>query len=153
MSVSDVSNDQSIEMKGEGTLRIGAKGGEPKNVDGSGGFVLRIGEESFIGTWEAKRLLLFETYGPGDPTLLADRFPGVDTSAWRTGRALILVHLVDDAGTMQADAILEIGCRLPGNPGVSGTVEGIRLLISGGLNFNEPADPRATLFIDLNGSS
>ena len=148
VSVSDVSNDQSIEMKGEGTLRIGADG-EPKAVDGSGGFVHRIGEESFIGTWEAKKLLLFETYGPGDPTLLAERFPGVDTSAWRTGRALILVHLVDVDGTMQADAILEIGCRLPGNPGVSGTVEGIRLLISGGLNFNEPADPRATLFIDM----
>ncbi len=68
-------------MKGEGILRIGARVGEPKNVDGSGGFVLRIGEDSFIGTWEAKRLLLFETYGPGDPTLLAERFPGVDTSA------------------------------------------------------------------------
>ncbi len=148
LSFSEVPNDQSIEMKGEGTLRIGADG-EPKKVDGGGGFVHRIGEESFIGTWEAKKLLLFETYGPGDPTLLAERFPGVDTSAWRTGRALILVHVVDVAGTMQADAILEIGCRLPGNPGVSGTVEGIRLLIHGGLNFNEPADPRATLFIDM----
>ncbi len=148
MSISDLANDQSIEMKGEGTLRIGADG-EPKAVDGSGGFIHIIGEESFIGTWEAKKLLLFETYGPGDPTLLAERFPGVDTSAWRTGRALILVHLVDVAGTMQADAILEIGCRLPGNSGVSGTVEGIRLLIADGLNFNEPADPRATLFVDL----
>ncbi len=148
VSFSDLPNDQSIEMKGEGTLRIGADG-ELKKVDGGGGFVHRIGEESFLGTWEAKKLLLFETYGPGDPTLLAERFPGVETSAWRTGRALILVHLVDVAGTMQADAILEIGCRLPGNSGVSGTVEGIRLLIAGGLNFNEPADPRATLFIDM----
>ncbi len=85
-------------------------------------------------------------------TNTAERFPGVDTSAWRTGRALILVHLVDAAGTMQADAILEIGCRLPGNPGVSGTVEGIRLLIGGGLNFNEPADPKlACLWAKWNG--
>ncbi|MFQ6028034.1 MAG: hypothetical protein ACE5Q6_11120, partial [Dehalococcoidia bacterium] len=153
MSISGVTNDETIEMKGEGTLRIGAESGEPKSVDGGGGFVHTVGGESFIGTWQAKRLLMFETYGPGDPARLAERFPGVDTSAWRTGRVLILVHLMDVAGTIDADAILEMGCRLPGNPGVSGTVEGIRLLISGGLNFNEPADPRGTLFIDMNGSS
>ena len=35
--------------------------------------------------------------------------------------------------------------------GVSGTIEGIRLLIGGGgLNFNIAADPRSTLFIDMN---
>ncbi len=68
-SFSEVANDQSIEMKGEGTLRIGVELGEPKNVDGGGGFVHRINGESSTGTWEAKRLLMFETYGPGDPTL------------------------------------------------------------------------------------
>ena len=40
LSFSDLPNDQSIEMKGEGTLRIGADG-EPKGVDGGGGFVPR----------------------------------------------------------------------------------------------------------------
>ena len=146
VSPNGITNGQSIEMKGEGTLRIDAEDGEPENVDGGGRFVHKIGGDSFGGTWEAKKLLMFETYGPpGDAFLAANP----DKTAWRTGRALILVHLVDDTGTVEADAILEIGCRLPGNGGVSGTIEGIRLLISGGLNFNVAADPRATLFVDI----
>ena len=72
----------------------------------------------------------------------------VARGAWRTGRALILVKLKYDSG-MKAHAILEVGCRLPGNGGIPGTIEGIRILIDGGLNFNEAADPRATLFIDI----
>ena len=143
----EITNDQSIEIKGEGTLRIDAEDGEPKGVDGGGRFIHTIDGNTFTGTWEAKQLLMFETYGPGNAAFIA-----VDPevrAAWRTGRALILVHLEDDAGTMETDAILEIGCRLPGNLGISGTIEGIRLLLGSGLNFNEAADPRATLFIDI----
>ncbi len=43
VSFSDLPEDQSIEMKGEGTLRVGAEVGEPKDADGGGGFVHRIG--------------------------------------------------------------------------------------------------------------
>ena len=150
-SVSGVTNDQSIEMKGNGTLSIDAANGTPITVTGGGFFVHKSGEgddeESVVGSWEAKELLMFETYGPGDAILLGDRFPDLDTTAWRTGRALIMIHLKDERGE-EADAILEIGCRLPGNAGISGTIEGIRLLVGGGgLNFNVPADPRATLFV------
>ena len=136
-----IPNDQTIGIEGFGHLSIGAEDGEPEDVDGGGTFVHTIGGDSFSGTWEAKQLLMFDSYGP-DPTL---PFPD-----WRGGRALILVHLEDDTGTMEADAILEIGCRLPGSPGISGTIEGIRIVIDGGLNFNVAADPRDTLFVDLN---
>lgn len=81
---------------------------------------------------------MFDAYGPGIAVL---------PDTWNSGRALILVRL--KAGDMEADAILEIGCRLPGSPGIPGTIEGIRLLISGGQNFNMETDPRSTLFINI----
>ncbi len=150
-SVSGVTNNQSIEMKGHGTLSIDAADGTPNTVTGGGFFVQKSGEgdeeKSVVGSWEAKQLLMFETYGPPSEEHLADN---PDRVAWRTGRALMLIHLVDENGEA-ADAILEIGCRLPGNPGISGTVEGIRLVVGGGgLNFNLAADPRSTLFVDIN---
>ncbi len=147
------SNGETIEMKGEGTLRIHARDGRPKQVTGGGEFVHTTGADpvsgSGNGTWEAKELLMFETYGPAGDDFIAED-PDVRT-AWRTGRALIIVHLVYDNG-MEADAILEIGCRLPGNTTlIPGTLEGIRLLVGGGgLNFSDTADPRSTLFVDLN---
>ena len=121
-------NSESIEIRGEGTLRVG-RGGEPKDVDGGGVFTHNFAAGgSASGTWKAKRLLMFDSYGPG---------PGFP-EAWNAGRALILVRL--EAGGMQADGILEIGCRLgpPGGPGggIQGTIEGVRLVLSGGLNFS-----------------
>ena len=136
-------NGDTIEILGAGTLAVDADDGEPEDVDGGGTFTHNFaagGSES--GTWEAKELLMFDSYGT---------CPLCDP-AWRAGRALILVHLEYDGG-MEADAILELGCRLndPGLPGggIPGTIEGIRLLISGGQNFNMESDPRATLFIDI----
>ncbi len=149
-SFSGETNDQSIEIKGNGTLSVNAANGMPNTVTGGGFFIHKSGDEAVVGRWEAKELLMFETYGPGDAALLAAAFPDVDTSVWRTGRALILVRLENEKGEV-TDGILEIGCRLPGNPGVSGTIEGIRLVVGGGgLNFNVAADPRATLFVDMN---
>ena len=43
------------------------------------------------------------------------------------------------------DAILEVGCRLgAGNPGI--TIEGVRVIVHGGLNYNIASDPRLTVF-------
>lgn len=132
-------NGDTIEITGEGTLRVD-KDGEAKKVDGGGTFTHNFfGGGSGSGTWEAIELLMFDAYGPDLTTPLPE--------AWNSGRALILIRL--KAGGMEADAILEIGCRLPGSPGVPGTIEGIRLLISGGQNFNMETDPRSTLFIDI----
>ena len=139
---SGIVNDQSIELKGKGTLTIAASNGTPKAVTGGGFFVHKTGEDAVLGTWEAKQLLMFETYGPPGAEHLAEK---PDRAAWRTGRAFILVHMVDENGE-EVDAILEVGCRLPGNSGLSGTIEGMRLVIRGGLNFNQVPDRRATLF-------
>ena len=142
-SASGILNDQSIMIKGSGTLSIDAVDGTPFAVTGGGFFIHKTGEDSVLGTWEAKQLLMFETYGPPGAEHLAEN---PDRKAWRTGRAFILVHLVDE-NKEEADAILEVGCRLPGNAGISGTIEGMRLVISGGLNFNEVPNRRATLFV------
>ncbi len=136
-------NDQSITVKGSGTLSVDAADGTPKIVTGGGFFIHKTGEDAVLGTWEAKQLLMFETYGPPGAEHLAEK---PDRAAWRTGRALILVHLVDENGK-EAAAVLEVGCRLPGNSGISGTIEGVRLVIGGGLNFDQVPDQRATLFV------
>ncbi len=141
-SASGVLNDQSITVKGSGTLTIGTANGTPKAVTGGGFFVHKTGEDSVLGTWKAKQLLMFETFGPPGAEHLAEN---PDRAVWRTGRAFILVHLTDENGE-ETDAILEIGCRLLGNDGISGTIEGMRLVIRGGLNFNQVPDRRATLF-------
>ena len=149
-SPSGVANDQSIEITGNGSLSVNAADGTPNTVTGGGFYIHKSGGEAVVGRWEAKQLLMFETYGPGDANLLAGAFPDLDTSAWRTGRAIILVSLENERGEVP-DGVLEIGCRLPGNDGVSGTIEGIRLVIGGGgLTFNIAADPRSTLFVDMN---
>jgi len=138
-------NGHIIDITGEGTLSI--EDGEPEDVDGGGSYVideLAADGSLVIGTWEAEQLLMFDSYGPA--LLLPP--------ALNAGRALILIRL---AGGIEADGILEIGCRLapPGEPGggIPGTIEGIRLLISGGQNFNVPTDPTATLFIDITDSN
>ncbi len=70
------------------------------------------------------------------------------------------IHLMVDDNWV-ADAILTLGCILPGAkvPGVEGGVagagvrggalEGVRVNVQDGLNFNLEVDPRATVFIDL----
>src|SRR5712664_411985 len=63
--------------------------------------------------------------------------------------AKLRVRLQPDSGAMEVDAVLEVGCHLPGNDGASGTIEGVRLDVRGVLNFNQAIQPRATLFINL----
>ena len=59
------------------------------------------------------------------------------------------IHMVSQFGHDEAIARLEIGCRLPQpvTPTPPGTIEGIRLKVKGGPNFDMAIDPRATLFI------
>jgi hypothetical protein len=56
---------------------------------------------------------------------------------------------VDDVGGAEVNTVLEVGCHLPGNPGAPGTIEGVRLKVRGGLNFNQAIESRITLFINL----
>ncbi len=135
------SNGDMIEITGEGTLRI--QNGKPNWVRGAGSYrhTDDVGNLVDVGTWTARKLLSFEDFGPS--TILP--------AEWRQGRALIRILMVSRSGDMEAIATLELGCRLP-NPVTEtpeGTIEGIRLDVEGGLNFDFEIDPRSTHFIHI----
>ena len=112
-------NGDTIEINGEGTLSI-----HPKSVSGGGAFTHHFaGGGSGSGTWTATELLSFDEYH-------CFSVPEVICG----GRALIRVHLVAAGGS--ADAILRVTCILGGKAPAS-AVEGIRLAIQGGPNFNQ----------------
>ncbi len=131
----------SIAIQGQGELKISKKG-KPQHVNGGGLFAQYDETGNLIsnGTWEARRLLLFDPYGEDDLTPLPDGF--------ESGRVLIRIVL-DPGDGDKVGAVLEIGCRLPGNRGIFGTIEGARVMVDGGLNYNLPADPKSTLFVNL----
>ena len=131
----------SIAIQGSGELKVSKKG-KPQHVNGGGLFAQfdLSGNEFSSGTWKAKKLLLFDAYGEDNTTPLPDGF--------EAGRVLILIELKPEGGKKTA-AILEIGCRLPGNKGIFGTIEGARVIVDGGLNYDLPADPKSTLFVNL----
>lgn len=131
-------------VAGGNTLSI-----HPKSAQGSGVFFHEDENGNLMasGTWTATELLSYKNYGPaGDPG-----FPFADG---RAGFANIQVHLVADAGAgagAEFDAILRIRCLLPGNDSTpSSWVEGIRITVQNGLNFNKTVEGGGTLFLDMN---
>jgi hypothetical protein len=132
----------SIIIQGGGELKISKKG-KPKHVKG-GGLFAQFGEDGKMvssGKWKAKKLLQFDAYGEDDIT---PSFP----DGFEAGRVLMQIRLDPEDGK-KVDAVLEIGCRLPGNKGIVGTIEGARVMVDGGLNYNLPVDPKSTLFVNL----
>ena len=124
---------KTVEIQGSGDLQLKEKG--EHKVTGNGFWLT----DTDGGSWKAKKLLMFDSYGAGD---VPPNMP-----AFRSGRALILIELSGADGTRSA--VLEVGCRIPGNDGlgVGETIEGVRLTIEGGLNYNIAADPSITLLI------
>lgn len=121
----------------------------PKSVQGTGFFIHNDENGNLMasGIWTATKLLSFKNYGPAeDPT-----FPFADG---RAGFANIRVHLVADDGPgagAEFDATLQIRCLLPGNDSTPPSwVEGIRITVQDGLNFNKTVEGGGTLFLDLN---
>ena len=135
------SNGDMIEITGEGTLRIHE--GKPKQVRGAGSYrhTDAMGNLVDLGTWTARKLLSFESFGPSN----------ILPANWSQGRALIRIHMVSQFGDMEAIATLELGCRLPDpvTPTPLGTIEGIRLDVKGGPNFDIATDPRSTLYLQI----
>ena len=131
----------SIAIQGGGELKVSKKG-KPQHVKGGGLFAQfdQWGNVFSSGTWKAKKLLSFDAYGEDNTTPFPDGF--------EAGRVLILIELKSEEGK-KTGAVLEIGCRLPGNKGIFGTIEGARVLVDGGLNYNLAADPKTTLFVNL----
>jgi len=137
----------SIAIQGSGEIKVSKKG-KAQHVNGGGLFAQydHWGNPMSSGKWKAKKLLSFNPYGEDDVTPLPDGF--------EAGRVLILIELKPMNGKKgkkgkKIDAVLEIGCRLPGNKGIFGTIEGVRVIVDGGLNYNLPADPKSTLFVNL----
>jgi hypothetical protein len=104
------------------------------------------------GTWKAKKLLMFDSYGPEKDCNVAP-FPCAVPPLpihFEAGRALIRIELrPDEEKKKKIIAVLEVGCRLPGSRGIVGTIEGVRVMVDGGLNYNVAADPKSTLFVNL----
>jgi hypothetical protein len=122
IAVARAANGDTIEIAGAGTLSI-----HPKSVSGGGTFTHHFaGGGSGSGTWTATKLLSFDEFH-----CFFD--PGLGDICG--GRVLIRVHLVAAGGSTQSDAILEMTCILGGKAPAS-AVEGIRLAIQGGPNFN-----------------
>ena len=113
-------NGDTIELAGQGTFSI-----HPKSVTGGGTFTHRDAAGNVLGsgTWTATQLLGFHSYGSGAAQGLPSEFTG--------GLVLIRVHL--SAGF---DAILQVDCAI-GDQIPGGAIEGVRLAVQGGLNFNE----------------
>ena len=134
----------SIAIQGEGEIKVSKKG-KRQHVNGGGLYAQfdQWGNEFSSGTWKAKKLLSFDAYGEDNTTPFPDGF--------EAGRVLMLIELKPEGGKKgkKIDAVLEIGCRLPGNKGKFGTIEGARVLVDGGLNYNIAADPKSTLFVNL----
>ena len=128
-------NGDVIELFGAGMLTLG-----PKSADGGGEFTyIPSAGSSVSGTWVAKELLSFQSYGPS-PVL---------PQTFEAGRAQIMVELDEVAPGVGGLAILRVGCILPQVKLPPATFEGIRLTVLDGLNFNMESQPRATLFIRL----
>jgi hypothetical protein len=128
----------SIAIQGSGEIKVSKKG-KPKHVNGGGLFAQfdHSGNVFSSGTWKAKKLLSFDAYGEDNTS----PFP----PGFEAGRVLMLIELKPEGGKKgkKIDAVLEIGCRLPGNKGIFGTI------VDGGLNYNLAADPKSTLFVNL----
>ena len=121
-AVAMADNGDTIEIAGAGTLSI-----HPKSVSGGGTFTHNFAGGSVSGDWTATELLSFDEY---------HCFSDPDLGDICGGRVLIRVHLVAAGGSLQADAILRMTCILGGKAPAS-AVEGIRLAIQDGLNFNQ----------------
>ena len=149
-----------IEVTGEGMLSVEGddEDFEPEDVSGGGSFRIVHGDIVRVGTWTAKELVSFVSFG-ASPCVIGDEegcagnaFPFPTAHA---GLAVIEVEGVVDGTGRKFDAILTVGCVLPGVPDAG--LEGIRFEVLGGLNFSEEPPllnataERSTLFIDLGG--
>ena len=129
------------------TIDIGDR--KTVDIDGGGTFsadALEPEGDPVEGTWKATELLSFESYGPSPS-------PGFPPD-FLAGLAMIRIELFVpsiapfDGETWVADAILTLGCILPEVVVPAGSIEGVRVNVQGGLNF-DIADTRSTLFIEL----
>ncbi len=128
-------NGDTIIIEGSGTFTI-----HTKSVTGNGEFQHKNAAGTLLasGTWNALELLSFVSWGSSiDPTL---------PPSFEAGKAHIRIHLSPDGGGNGFDAILQISCVLPGAKYPAGFEEGVRVVVSDVINFNDQVHGQ-TLFI------
>lgn len=129
-------NGDRIEIKGEGLLTT-----HPKSVTGGGSFTHTDADGTLLGegTWEAVRLVSFQSYGPS---------PSLDPT-WEAGKAIFRVRLIPDGGGSALDATLWVGCVLPDgrDDDPVSAFEGSKLAVDGGPHFKRIIDPSLSLFV------
>lgn len=117
-------NGDTVQVNGTGTLSV-----DSRSVTGGGMFVHRnaVGVEIAHGTWEARGLISFVSYGDGS----AQGFP----SFLIGGKAVIRVKLFV-GGTPVHDGILTVLCAL-GQRVPASVTDGITLNVQDAINFNK----------------
>ena len=117
-------NGDTIQVNGTGTLSV-----DSRSVTGGGMFIHRnaAGGEVAHGTWEARGLISFVSYGDGS----TQGFP----SSLIGGKAVIRVKLLV-GGTPVHDGILTVLCAL-GNRIPANVTDGITLNVQDAINFNK----------------
>lgn len=152
-----------LEISGEGRFQVISSrpgdGFRPQKITGGGSFaVRRLGGDVLIGTWTAKKLLSFESFGPSPCTFAAPCFLGLPApldplglpESWEAGVAWIKIQLKVDATGERFHGILGVFCNLPLVVVPEGHFEGIRAHVDGIGTFDRSLadDPggRVTLF-------
>jgi hypothetical protein len=133
--VTQASNGDRIALQGRGTLGI-----HPKSATGGGTFTHTNAAGTVLGSgvWAVTELLSFQSYGPPSPG-----FPVPNASA---GKAQFRVVFTPAGTTLTLGGIMDVECILPGSAAPGGTVEGVRVVVPGVANFNQPVSG-GTLFI------
>ncbi len=134
--ISEAGNGDRIEIRGEGTF----KGDDDNSITGGGTFTHKNASGTVLanGTWTAKELESFKSFGSASVQGLPPEFEG--------GIALLRIRLSPAAGGGKVNAILRIDCALGNFP--PGLEEGIILTTRAKppLRFNNKISG-ATLFI------
>ena len=164
MAVSSL-DGSTFELTGEGKFSLRGRHSRrgPGKVSGGGSFLMRLATgEVLVGTWTAKKLLSFESFGPSPCTFAMPCYLGLPPpldplglpESWEAGVAKMKIRLVVDGTGKKFDAVLGIFCNLPLAAVPAGHFEGIRVDVKGVGSFDlSPAgDPggRVTLFKRVN---
>jgi hypothetical protein len=130
-NVSQASNGDQVAVTGEGEFQV-----HPKGVEASGRFTHTDSEGNVIatGTWQATKLLTYQSYGCG--VVLGNPIP----ANFCGGKLKMRVGLMPEGTDLRIKGTLTVFCIIGPNPPASHddpSGEGITLVVPGHANFNK----------------